>query len=457
MKKLLLLVAVLLTSSTIFAQWATQNTGFSAIDRGVDEIKIVDANVIWCKAYDGVTNPANIQEFTRTTNGGVTWTPGIIDISNPSYIINNLIPVNATTAFVSALDNSSATGPWPGGVWKTVDSGLTWTQQVIGTNGFTNPTSFINGVHFYNATTGIAYGDPVNGEFEIYRTTDGGANWTLVPGASITDPGNGEAGYNGGNVAAGNTFWFVTNLGKLYRSTNQGLIWSRLSTPITDFSGTSSGGRIYFSNDNNGFLLARTTTGSGSSAVNTYKIHKTTNGGLSWSAGVDFSSIYNLDLAYIPGTSTVVATGIDRTVTPIVYKTGVSNDNGSTWTQIDSGTQRVFLNFLNGTTGWASGFSVAGGQQGIYKYTGAPLSNLALEQGVVNAFPNPTSGILEINNSREIIKVEVFSLTGNLLKSFNSKQSKDMQIDITEFKTGVYFIKVLDDNGGLRITKILKN
>ncbi|MBC8643120.1 hypothetical protein H9W95_00290 [Flavobacterium lindanitolerans] len=54
-----------------------------------------------------------------------------------------------------------------------------------------------------------------------------------------------------------------------------------MNTPISDFSATAVGGQIFFSDNNNGILLARSTTGSGSSAINTYTLYKTSNGGTS--------------------------------------------------------------------------------------------------------------------------------------------------------------------------------
>ena len=89
---------------------------------------------------------------------------------------------------------------------------------------------------------------------QIYKTTDGGTNWTRIAGLAIPNPLSGEYGYNGGYAAAGGSFWFTTNKGRVYRTTDQGVTWTVSQAPITDFGGTAQNGRIYFSNANNGYL-----------------------------------------------------------------------------------------------------------------------------------------------------------------------------------------------------------
>ncbi|MBK8854390.1 MAG: hypothetical protein IPN10_09875 [Saprospiraceae bacterium] len=68
-------------------------------------------------------------------------------------------------------------------------------------------------------------GDPREGEFEIYHTANGGQFWTRVSGDKIPDPLPGEFGYNNDFDVVGNTIWFGTNKGRIYRSSNSGTNW----------------------------------------------------------------------------------------------------------------------------------------------------------------------------------------------------------------------------------------
>jgi photosystem II stability/assembly factor-like uncharacterized protein len=172
MKKLLLSLSII-ASFTTNAQWTSQATGFDVASRGLSEIKIVDANTVWAVAYDGLVTTNNIQEFTRTTNGGSLWTAGTIDVGNNALSISNITPVNGTTAWVGAYDSTAGQG----GVFKTTDGGTTWQEQ--NASAYNNSASWFNVVHFFDANVGITMGDPIGaglGEYEMYRTTDGGTH-----------------------------------------------------------------------------------------------------------------------------------------------------------------------------------------------------------------------------------------------------------------------------------------
>ena len=199
MKRTLLSAFVLIFSTSAFAQyWGTQNSGFSTASRGISGLEVFDSNVVWAFAYDGGSaNPPNVQEFTKTSNGGTTWTAGSINVGNPALTITNISGVSATTAWVGALLSTSNDGI--GAVYKTTNGGVTWTaQQPFSTAG----ESFLNFVHAFDANNVIAGGDPENGEFELYTSSNGGTSWTRVASANIPNPQGSEYGYNAGYYAA---------------------------------------------------------------------------------------------------------------------------------------------------------------------------------------------------------------------------------------------------------------
>jgi photosystem II stability/assembly factor-like uncharacterized protein len=448
MKKLLLCFSLIALTSTINAQWTPQATGFSATSRGLNEIKIVDANTVWALAYDGSGLGSNVQEFTRTTDGGSTWTAGTIDVGNTVWELNNISPISATTAWVSAINN--ITGDANNGVGyisKTSDGGVTWTPQcetcfqVAG-------SSFLNGVYFWNANVGVAYGDPEGTEYEIWRTTDGGDSWTRVPGASIANPLSGEYGYNSSPIAAGGTLWFPTNRGRLYRTTDQGATWTAAQAPLTDFGAEAQNGSIDFSDANNGYLQKNVVAG----AVTTRTYATTTNGGATWSTPAPFTGTRFI-LNYIPGTTTMVATSQADPV-----GTSVSTDNGATWTDIEpAGTeQRGASAFLNSTTGWCAGFSTDALSDGVYKLTGT-LGTQNFENATkFKVYPNPASSMVTISAANaDSYKLSVTDITGKVVmtKSLNGIENT---LDISSLSTGAYFFELSSDNIK-DVVKILKN
>ncbi|MFN3752809.1 T9SS type A sorting domain-containing protein [Flavobacterium sp.] len=441
MKKILLSFSLLILAFTANAQsWTSQATGFDLTSRGLSEIHIVNPTTVWALAYDGLSTTNVIQEFTRTTDGGNTWTPGTINVGDPTLSINNIAPISATTAWVSALTPTIGNN---GVIYKTTDAGATWEQQNIGA--FNAASSFINGVHFFDANNGISFGDAVAGEFEIYTTSDGGETWDPVPGANIPNPlGSGatiEYGYNGGNVFIGNTAWLVTNRGRILKSTDMGLTWTVSQAPVTDFAGTTQSARLTMSSLTNGCLLK--------TAGTTYTFYTTTDGGATWSAGTPFTGAYRV-LAYVPGTTTLVATSAG---TP--SGSAYSNNNGTTWIPIDSGAQRGVVTFLDGSTGWCAGFNEDPFTGGIFKFNGT-LSNSDFNSSKFRAYPNPTTSLVNLQTEGlDSYTLKVTDLAGKVMvtKEFNGVENT---LDISSFATGVYFFEINSGNKSETI-KIIKN
>ena len=444
MKKLLLSLALIASFSTINAQWTSQATGFTDASRGLSDIRIIDANTVWGLAYDGSGLGANVQEFTRTTNGGASWTSGIVDMGNPLLEINNLIPVSASTAWVSALVPADGFG----NVYKTIDGGVSWTQQLA--TGFQATGSFLNGVYFWNANVGVAYGDPIGaglGEFEIFRTTDGGANWTQITAAALPNPLSGEFGYNSTPTAVGNTLWFPTNKGRLFRTDDMGVTWVAYQAPLTDFGAAlpANSGNVHFSTTTNGCLLKT----SGTVAVPVLTFYTTTNGGQTWSAGATFTGTRKI-LNYIPGTNTIVATSQAAPV-----GTSVSTDNGTTWTDVESAAQRGAAAFLNITTGWCAGFSFDELTDGIFKLTGT-LGTPTVAAAKFKVYPNPATTTVTIATADvDATNLSVTDLSGKVVmtKSLNGIENT---IDISNLSTGAYFFEI-SSNNKKEVVKILKN
>lgn len=184
MKKTLFFILLISSIETNAQFWSEKATGFNESATSLNSISIVDSNVIWANAY-GITIPLDpnytIKEFTRSIDGGNTWTPGTIDLGPDSTDMgsSSISAVSASTAWVSIFPGYTNTG----GIWKTTDGGVNWTKQVSAL--FSSADSYPNFVYFWDANNGIAQGDPEGGEFEIYTTTDGGTNWNKVNGTNI--------------------------------------------------------------------------------------------------------------------------------------------------------------------------------------------------------------------------------------------------------------------------------
>lgn len=420
--------------------WSEKATGFTAANRTLSSISIVNTSVIWAIALDNSAAPDyTIKEFTKSTDGGETWTPGTINLgANTSGLgITSISAISDQIAWISAAPDVSNLG----GVWKTTDGGLTWTKQT--TASFNNPIdSYTSFVHFWDASNGVTGGDTENGTFEIYTTSNGGNNWNRVIGANIPPSLVREMGYVGVTSVVGNIFWFGTSAGRIFKSIDKGLSWTVTQTPSTDFNLGLD--RFTFSDANNGLFMDHN---------NTTTLYKTTDGGNNWTS-ITTPGFYKTNIAYIPGTSTVIA---GAAANP--FSSSYSTDNGSTWTTIDSGVFHGTLAFLNDSFGFSAGINTNATTGGISKFAGLPLKTPSFEADKqIAAYPNPTNGILKINSNNSLIKeVSVYDLLGK--EVFNSKFSplNNVNLDLNSLQAGNYILKTTSDSGKTETTKILKN
>ena len=74
-------------------------------------------------------------------------------------------------------------------------------------------------------------------------------------------------------------------------------------------------------------------------------------------------------------------------------------------------------------------------------------------QNNINLYPNPTKNSFAL--SADMAKVEIYNITGQLIKSFNNIIS-NQQLDITNLEVGIYLIKLTDRNGTSQSKKLIK-
>ena len=161
-----------------------------------------------------VFNVPMIRRYSKTIDGGTTWTTGAIDLGadGANLEINNIHGISATVAYAAVCPKTQTA---VGGVWKTTDGGTVWIRQDAFNNAGSNPEL----AYFWNANNGVAVGDPVNGYFEIYTTSNGGANWTRTASSpAIMSIDQNESGLPNKFTVTGNTIWAGTTFGRILKS-----------------------------------------------------------------------------------------------------------------------------------------------------------------------------------------------------------------------------------------------
>ena len=200
----------------------------------IDDLAIVesDPRIIYVGAAAG--------GIFKSVNGGATWKAIFESQPNPSIGDLALAPSNPSILYVGTGEaNNRQSSSWGDGVYKSMDGGTTWVHLGLAA------THHIGRVVVQPADPNIVYvaalGDlwGPNKERGVYKSTDGGASWTLAlfidedTGVSdiAIDPQSPNIlyaaayqhrrtvfGYNGGGPGSG-----------LYRSIDGGAHWTKLS------------------------------------------------------------------------------------------------------------------------------------------------------------------------------------------------------------------------------------
>ena len=233
--------------------WAYQNVGSFG---DLDNVYFVNENIGF--------STGDILPFLKTTDGGNNWTSvPIIPGSDfrPSYL--------SKFYFISDLIGFYTTS---NAIFKTTDSGVTWTQVLQ------NPVNPISNIDFSSAVS--SNGLAVCFAGSVYKTTDTGDTWQLVP--SFTSTFLWDVSYSGSNI-------IIAGEQDLFKSSNSGVSWSSvsLSQPTPP----------------NGFVSVSLITDSiGFCGGSPYEIFKTTDGGNTWNFQTSFLDIYNPNIQMINDT-----------------------------------------------------------------------------------------------------------------------------------------------------------
>jgi hypothetical protein len=95
---------------------------------------------------------------------------------------------------------------------------------------------------------------------------------------------------------------------------------------------------------------------------------------------------------------------------------------------------------------------------GEYRIYGNKVANLAIDDfekgNSVSLYPNPVSDYFTLNAG--FTKVQIYSVSGQLVKSFNANAASDFQFGVSELQTGLYIVKASDENHKTQVMKFIK-
>ena len=219
------LVCLSLSTFSLAQSFTVQSSNTTENLRG---LSVVSSSIVWASGTHGT--------YLRSMDGGISWATAQVPGAE-SLDFRDIQAFSAEEAYLLAAGPGEQSR-----IYKTNDAGKNWSLQ------FTNhdPKGFYDCMGFWDREHGLALGDPIDGEFALLTTEDGGAHWNELP-----DPHRPQSLAEEGAFAASGTclavhgeyaVWFVTggSAARVFRSGNRGMTWSAADVPLSR-QGASAG------------------------------------------------------------------------------------------------------------------------------------------------------------------------------------------------------------------------
>jgi hypothetical protein len=451
---LLIAIAGLMSASGLRAQYRWYVTQYGWNGNYSYSFRAIDCSGQVCIAAAIRTNTSirttdrNVALFFRSTDAGLTWTqqdPGLPHEqtdNNIAYMLHG----------VQQIDSLNAVGIGDSGtIVRTTDGGMTWNRQNL------NTPDYVSAVHFSDPMTGIVTTDrPDSGlssACNIYTTHDGGSTWTLAPFSpwllAVTCHSDG-----------GNNFRVISDdIGPVYITSND---WETVdSTPLIIPLSDSVHNLYGFRFEGMDTIVA---CGSQNENASNFLfepsyIVASVDGGYNWMP-------FNMPDTII--THTNVMSPLDRNVVFMAgtsdRKIAVSHDHGMTW-EIDTLLQDTAYppQFALNITTTSDGHGIGIFSPGIilvpsYLARIDPASPSRVEShsyAGINygsfLYPNPTTGIVNIDSAEAMRPVQILNILGIAVMSGVTSAQGQLTLDLSALPSGVYFVQLNYEGDWLKV------
>ncbi|MFL6415482.1 MAG: WD40/YVTN/BNR-like repeat-containing protein [Bryobacteraceae bacterium] len=313
-----LTICVVMVSSLALGQWIPVES--SATDSGLRGVHNAGNGVIWASGTNGTV--------LRSEDDGFVWQICRVPSEARTLDFRGIWAWDANHAIVMSSGTGDASK-----LYETRDGGATW--RLLFQN--SDPTGFWDGVAF-TGNNGLLVGDPVDGNFTVFRSEDMGQHWTRDSGPQLAaDP------KRDGIFAASNSSLtvgaFVTgglNGPKLFTALTAAIsrigrpggvmvAWSSTVLPLATNSESSGAFSFAFNSDGQGVAVGgdykKPGERMGTAAYRVYGTH--------WEAASIPPSGFRSALAWDPNLRCWIAVGPNGS--------DVSSDGGKNWRPFDKG------------------------------------------------------------------------------------------------------------------------
>lgn len=430
MKSIFCSLLFLLNFLVVKGQWIEQSAGYPAYCL-IKQVIAINDNVAWATPdCSGINNNTCI----RTIDGGNEWEIKTINGTSANVEWLCLAAIDSQHAWALLSKNN---GNDFEGIFKTIDGGNNWTT--LNTSSlFVSISSDPLYIHFWNVNDGIVIGSQIGNHFEIYLTSDGGITWTPVNTDYLPDPLPTEDLYPMMYAIGNGALWFSTSKARAFKTTDMGYSWYAYDTGLS----TPNPYQPITAKDENTCWMA-----------DKYNLKRTDDGGITWNYVSVSGPMYRF-FTYVPTTSETLVSfeGVNNTFPD---GTSYSLDGGNSWVGISYDVPHFCVSFANNHTGWTGSENHNQGEDGLYKYGGSFIATgnqINLEKDAkIYISPNPNDGRFNISIFSDNILsgvIYIYDLEGKEVytKSFkNGLKACSFPFDLSDQPKGIYLFNVITE------------
>lgn len=329
MKKIIFFISILAFSCQ---DAVTENVSLVMLEAGQNTslrgLSVVDDSVAWVSGSNGWVG--------STQNRGQNWRwQQVLGFEDMDF--RDIEAFSASEAILLSAGS-------PLVILKTTDGGQSWLEM----HRDDRPDIFFDGMDITADGRGLAYGDPIDGYFQLLRTTDYGVTWQDISNETQLIAAEGEAGFaasgTGIRVLERGDVFIATggHVSNLLHSSDFGATWAVYSTPMLQGSPSRGIFSIAFHNQKEGVAVG------GDYRVDILRenaVWLTVDGGQSWQKPKSGTRGYRSTVEYIDshGKQILAAgtSGVDYT-----------KDGGSIWQAVSDESFHVVRRSKEKSSNW---------------------------------------------------------------------------------------------------------